>query len=253
MLVDDRLMAAAMTKKGELELQFAAEDAENETQDNPLTRASCAVRIDFDNGTVTGEQGLPEVLEPLLSWLATELDDDLVATLRQAAAEQRDRRPAKDPWDGWQPGDLVHHADFFPAERWAPFSWRGKSWLVEDLHCIEPRCPCMDVRLVFGRAERLHSDPVPTFAGTLVVTLPTMTTDELEVENGHLANRDELRELWNAFRAQRPDLGAELATRRTQAKALKPQGSPVVRGAKVGRNDPCPCGSGKKHKKCCDS
>jgi preprotein translocase subunit SecA len=29
----------------------------------------------------------------------------------------------------------------------------------------------------------------------------------------------------------------------------KPQ--PVVVGAKVGRNDPCPCGSGKKYKKCC--
>lgn len=27
--------------------------------------------------------------------------------------------------------------------------------------------------------------------------------------------------------------------------------SPFVAGAKVGRNDPCPCGSGKKHKKCC--
>jgi len=26
---------------------------------------------------------------------------------------------------------------------------------------------------------------------------------------------------------------------------------PVVAGAKVGRNDPCPCGSGKKFKKCC--
>jgi preprotein translocase subunit SecA len=25
----------------------------------------------------------------------------------------------------------------------------------------------------------------------------------------------------------------------------------VVRGDKVGRNDPCPCGSGKKYKKCC--
>lgn len=25
----------------------------------------------------------------------------------------------------------------------------------------------------------------------------------------------------------------------------------VRTGAKVGRNDPCPCGSGKKHKKCC--
>jgi preprotein translocase subunit SecA len=26
---------------------------------------------------------------------------------------------------------------------------------------------------------------------------------------------------------------------------------PVVKGLKVGRNDPCPCGSGKKYKKCC--
>jgi preprotein translocase subunit SecA len=25
----------------------------------------------------------------------------------------------------------------------------------------------------------------------------------------------------------------------------------VVRGDKIGRNDPCPCGSGKKYKKCC--
>ncbi len=29
---------------------------------------------------------------------------------------------------------------------------------------------------------------------------------------------------------------------------------PIVRGApKVGRNDPCPCGSGKKFKKCCEA
>ena len=25
----------------------------------------------------------------------------------------------------------------------------------------------------------------------------------------------------------------------------------VVKGVKIGRNDPCPCGSGKKYKKCC--
>jgi SEC-C motif-containing protein len=31
---------------------------------------------------------------------------------------------------------------------------------------------------------------------------------------------------------------------------VKPK--PVVReGPRIGRNDPCPCGSGKKHKKCC--
>ncbi|MFC7786014.1 SEC-C metal-binding domain-containing protein [Rossellomorea sp. GCM10028870] len=31
--------------------------------------------------------------------------------------------------------------------------------------------------------------------------------------------------------------------------ALIPQ--PVINEEKVGRNDPCPCGSGKKYKKCC--
>lgn len=26
---------------------------------------------------------------------------------------------------------------------------------------------------------------------------------------------------------------------------------PIVKGIKIGRNEPCPCGSGKKYKKCC--
>jgi uncharacterized protein YchJ len=26
---------------------------------------------------------------------------------------------------------------------------------------------------------------------------------------------------------------------------------PIVRKSKIGRNEPCPCGSGKKYKKCC--
>jgi SWIM/SEC-C metal-binding protein len=33
-------------------------------------------------------------------------------------------------------------------------------------------------------------------------------------------------------------------------RALRPP-EPVVAAPKVGRNDPCPCGSGKKFKKCC--
>ncbi|MBD0373821.1 MAG: DUF1186 domain-containing protein [Pyrinomonadaceae bacterium] len=29
------------------------------------------------------------------------------------------------------------------------------------------------------------------------------------------------------------------------------QQQPIVKKKKVGRNEPCPCGSGKKYKKCC--
>ena len=38
--------------------------------------------------------------------------------------------------------------------------------------------------------------------------------------------------------------------RRELYKAQK-SSTTVVKGPKVGRNDPCPCGSGKKYKKCC--
>jgi preprotein translocase subunit SecA len=35
------------------------------------------------------------------------------------------------------------------------------------------------------------------------------------------------------------------------AVAEEPKARPMVRGAqKIGRNDPCPCGSGKKYKHC---
>lgn len=38
--------------------------------------------------------------------------------------------------------------------------------------------------------------------------------------------------------------------RRRLYKEQKASGT-IVKGPKIGRNDPCPCGSGKKYKKCC--
>ena len=41
------------------------------------------------------------------------------------------------------------------------------------------------------------------------------------------------------------------ATARLPAPASYVAPKPLVREPKIGRNDPCPCGSGKKYKKCC--
>jgi preprotein translocase subunit SecA len=42
--------------------------------------------------------------------------------------------------------------------------------------------------------------------------------------------------------------GADMITQATEAAS---KAKPVRTGPKVGRNDPCPCGSGKKFKQCC--
>ena len=53
----------------------------------------------------------------------------------------------------------------------------------------------------------------------------------------------------NAIRQMAPESQASQAV----AQANPHRSAPTVRreSPKVGRNDPCPCGSGKKYKKCC--
>jgi len=43
----------------------------------------------------------------------------------------------------------------------------------------------------------------------------------------------------------------EMHTNQGPGEGEKPAKEPVVKEKEVGRNDPCPCGSGKKYKKCC--
>ncbi len=56
---------------------------------------------------------------------------------------------------------------------------------------------------------------------------------------------DQAREIERRQRRQQQELQYQAGA--AQAEAPKP----IRTGAKIGRNDPCPCGSGKKYKKCC--
>jgi len=64
------------------------------------------------------------------------------------------------------------------------------------------------------------------------------------------------RSVWNVSRTSHDEVGQFSMAERQRAAAQAPQGETVVKQIKldkpkVGRNDPCPCGSGKKYKKCC--
>jgi uncharacterized protein YecA (UPF0149 family) len=62
----------------------------------------------------------------------------------------------------------------------------------------------------------------------------------------------------SAFEEQIPDLYEKLSVRHAKIKAIYRHckrrhfnSKQPASKAQVGRNDPCPCGSGKKYKKCC--
>jgi hypothetical protein len=56
---------------------------------------------------------------------------------------------------------------------------------------------------------------------------------------------------WSSFQPEdsEPEPVLEPEAPPPEASYVAPE--PFVRGPKIGRNDPCPCGSGKKYKKCC--
>jgi preprotein translocase subunit SecA len=64
------------------------------------------------------------------------------------------------------------------------------------------------------------------------------------------------RSVWRVSRTAHDEVGQFAMAERQRAAAQAPQGEQKVKQIKleqpkVGRNDPCPCGSGKKYKKCC--
>ncbi|MHB1023074.1 MAG: preprotein translocase subunit SecA [Acidobacteriaceae bacterium] len=97
-----------------------------------------------------------------------------------------------------------------------------------DGHPMEPAAPAFQAAPapgLNGSSSTAAEIPIP-------VRSPSTTIDDLE----HEFQRKKKRELEQARMAGGDGSTAAVAQRRT--------------GEKVGRNDPCPCGSGKKYKKC---
>ena len=79
-------------------------------------------------------------------------------------------------------------------------------------------------------------------AGIPMQDAPPQAAQELphHTDMSHMhSNKDEIDEAGQDYGADEQDMG-DTAVRR----------SPVQAGPKIGRNDPCPCGSGKKYKQC---
>jgi preprotein translocase subunit SecA len=71
-----------------------------------------------------------------------------------------------------------------------------------------------------------------------------------------LAPAERARSVWRVSQTSHDEVGQFAMAERQRAAAQAPQGEQKVKQIKlehpkVGRNDPCPCGSGKKYKKCC--
>lgn len=148
----------------------------------------------------------------------------------------------------WSPGDMLAYQEVLGGLREDLYSLAGRLYRVEDLYCTVPGCTCGDVSLDVEAVASRGGQHL----GRVVVARSGATKLE---PRGTGAER--LAQVWAAFQARHPRYRERLARREAEMKEIGarvvPDTSPQRAQAapKVGRNDPCPCGSGKKHKKCC--
>lgn len=247
-LVDDRLRGARF-ENGAFRLEWQAGRGDITTD---LDEASREVVLDLDTRAVR-PLGDDDADADLLTWMKSEVDDELIDAARHLHNEARRTKPAApDPWQDWQPGDLVSFRDAFPGSVLAELEYGGRKWLLDDLHCVERKCPCHDVRILCFSLPR-DNQARPAFGGTFVVTLPDLDPREVECEEGAVLTPGQLGELWQEVRRPKASLADDLARRRLRMKELRPpsRGTVTAKASKVGRNDPCPCGSGRMWRKCC--
>ena len=148
---------------------------------------------------------------------------------------------------GWSRGDMVEYGSLGGARR-DLYHLDGKLFEAHESYCPTSKCTCGEVIVGFEQCQPGDA----TDAGH--VTVHQSGGLQFAPSTG---GKDQLDRLWSAFRQRHPRYRQRLARRDAWMKSL---GSRLVADsdpslaapqASVGRNDPCPCGSGKKYKKCC--
>jgi uncharacterized protein YchJ len=150
---------------------------------------------------------------------------------------------------------------------------QGRHYLVEDRYCPNPHCDCRAVHLEFFEAVSQQDGELQifqrflgrvTFAGQLIVEKRakcSFAEAEAALSAWWQEYRHDLKMLKDRYREVKEigqrSLEAQplrLTTRQTTTGPFTQDVSrdeQLAANANVGRNAPCPCGSGKKYKKCC--
>lgn len=240
-------------------LELGARDATPLTSEaaRALLGAASPMRafLSLDSGAVDPDDD--PVYRPLsdewLQWLESAIDGELLDLFHAQWLAQKGRHSPTWPeidWPTVESDEMLAWEDLHPEDRPDAFELEGRFFVAADLYCPNPACSCAEAQLEF---VDLSDDEEARLVGFVRVGLPTGDVLERRSSGDPAA----LDAVWSAYRARHRRLGERLHARRravaalTQAHAAATAATPKRAPARVGRNDPCPCGSGKKHKQCC--
>lgn len=236
--------------------------------EKPRPKGSTQLTLDIMTSVVETKDGgdlpasvAPFFKEPLPYWVL----DALWARWRAPRLPTKHIDWQAQALECWEPGELLSTILAFPEERFDCYVLDGTQYQVDMLFCVQPDCPCTEARLSVLELSEDRKSAVEK--GSAWLPLETMmprgfdgrglssqafTRLYLEWRRRNVPAEERMAEL----RAMTRQRGLELhklieRQRRGNASRTPSPSRPMKSTARVGRNAPCPCGSGKKYKRCC--
>ena len=149
---------------------------------------------------------------------------------------------------------LVNYNQIIPYSRPVTLSLENNHFLVDDMYCVKPDCHCNEAHLIFipydssGQIDAGNHEEI-----YIILNLKTKRWEVKEMgqvlinTNALMKSFFEQKDIVELYKTRYETLRLLYLKHRSKIN----QNNIVRSSDKVGRNEPCPCGSGKKYKKCC--
>jgi len=238
---------------------------------DPIDQPQSALTIRFalvlDEREVESPSGFKAMGEALSARITEddwEMAERVYDTLKSNVSEPADVSGLEIPFPDDvldEPEALVAYQEVFRHAHDLQFEHEQQVWNVLELYCSNPDCSCTDTLLDF--ASRPNDDPGEKHVmeqKDVTQVLFNYKTGKFKVQQHGTAGSVTAGQLMAALETAFPDFKIRLERRQRVLRALhlKARGQsrasgppPARRSGKIGRNERCPCGSGKKYKACC--
>lgn len=153
-------------------------------------------------------------------------------------------------------GIMIIYNEVLPYANRFDVTFKGKSYFLDDHYCVKNKCQCTETLLCFypvlneDADENTEVEAVDlAFAMRVNYQSKTWVRDDKPETNSLDTN-----EVRSAVEIEYNNFYALVQQRHQRLKLLYSnylKALPLEKSQKVARNNPCPCGSGKKYKKCC--
>ncbi len=255
--VDERFEALEMRGPGVFAIDYRDGTSERVGRETRHVRAT----VDLDSGLVAGDPAAKSgsrslaVLGELRALVDGDALDGLRARLRLFEDERRhdaeltaNEAWRERDWSDWD-GEDIDWQEVRPDQPPGLYELDGGTYEAHEIYCANLECPCEEIEVVYVTPEQ------DDIVGQVTVDGPTGQLVATRSEAGRHALLMRLRATFAARRdfveLERRRLRVRMIAPRIEAIQLRQLRAAERTRSQAGRNDPCPCGSGKKYKRCC--